>query len=252
VQNSALATALDPQETQELERPQPPQARPRIVTPQARPSERRNDQPAFQASLFGPQEVGRIQDTPSRPARNTVAAPKTRRDKPVQRSLEFPEPDKLESHSTVQSSIYCNARVAPAPLRVAAVVFDFVYPAAAVGVFWAALYFTGQSGILAQMPLWLYPAILGLVTLLYRTLYCLGNTDSPGIRWAGLKLLDFDGRQPTRQQRVKRFTAGCISIVAAGLGVIWALLDEERLTWHDHMSGTFATIADQSLFIAHK
>jgi hypothetical protein len=29
-----------------------------------------------------------------------------------------------------------------------------------------------------------------------------------------------------------------------GLGMFWALMDEEGLTWHDHMSRTFPTVQD--------
>jgi uncharacterized RDD family membrane protein YckC len=250
VSKSALAPALDPDATQEIERPHPPQLGPRIVPtqPQPAPVEPRRE-PAYQASLFGPQEVSRFREAPVRPPK-PQAARKPQREKPAQRKFEFPEPERLQS--SAQSSIFCNAMVAPAPLRVAAVIFDFLYPAAGVGLFWAALHFSGQTAPLAQMPVWMYGAMLVLFTALYKTLYAFGNADTPGVRWAGLKLLDFDGRKPTREQRVKRLFSGGISIVAAGLGVIWALLDEEKLTWHDHMSGTFATIADQSLFIAHK
>jgi uncharacterized RDD family membrane protein YckC len=248
---SSLAPAFEPDATQELERPKAPQLGPQIVPQQTAPPVERRREPAYQASLFGPQEVRRVQDPPvvRQPKAAPPAAPKPKRQRPAQKSLEFPEPEKL---TTVQSSIYCNAMVAPAPLRVAAVIFDLLYPCAAVALFWSALHFSGEDVALAKMPVWMYGAILVLVTALYRLLYSMGNADTPGVRWAGLKLLDFDGRQPTRDQRLKRLFAGCISIVAAGLGVIWALLDEEKLTWHDHMSGTFATIADQSLFIAHR
>jgi len=80
-----------------------------------------------------------------------------------------------------------------------------------------------------------------VISLFYRVLYCLGNGDTPGTRWAGLRLLDFDGRIPSRQQRFQRLAGGCVGVVAAGLGLLWALFDEERLTWHDHMSQTFPT-----------
>jgi hypothetical protein len=32
-----------------------------------------------------------------------------------------------------------------------------------------------------------------------------------------------------------------VSFIAAGIGLLWALVDEERLTWHDYMSKTFPT-----------
>ena len=50
-----------------------------------------------------------------------------------------------------------------------------------------------------------------------------------------------DGRNPNREQRVYRMAAGCLSVMAAGLGLMWALVDEESLTWHDHISKTFPT-----------
>jgi len=253
--NSSLAAVYEP-DAQEMESPQPqPQLGPRVVPPQPQksPGEPRK-QPIYQASLFGPQEVAVVREAPAprtRPVSASGSAAKPTRERPSQRSLEFPDPDKAQPCS-VQSSIYCNAMVAPAPLRVAAVVCDLFFPAVATGLFWGALQYSGQDIPLMDLPLWMYAAIVLLVTALYKTLFCLGNNDTPGVRWAGLKLLDFDGRRPTREQRVKRLFAGAISIVAAGLGVIWAVLDEEKLTWHDHMSKTFATIADQSLFAAHR
>jgi hypothetical protein len=37
---------------------------------------------------------------------------------------------------------------------------------------------------------------------------------------------------------------GLLSIAAAGLGLIWALTDEERLTWHDMATQTFLTTGE--------
>ena len=33
----------------------------------------------------------------------------------------------------------------------------------------------------------------------------------------------------------------CLSFCAGGVGLLWALADEEKLAWHDHMSKTFPT-----------
>jgi uncharacterized RDD family membrane protein YckC len=56
-----------------------------------------------------------------------------------------------------------------------------------------------------------------------------------------LRLLNFDGRPPTREQRMLRLGASFLSVLSAGLGLLWALVDEESLTWHDHISQTFPT-----------
>jgi hypothetical protein len=53
--------------------------------------------------------------------------------------------------------------------------------------------------------------------------------------------VDFDGRRPDREQRGVRQVAGLLSLLSAGLGLVWALVDEEKLTWHDHISKTFPT-----------
>ena len=41
--------------------------------------------------------------------------------------------------------------------------------------------------------------------------------------------------------RIVRQFAGILSLASAGVGLLWALVDEESLTWHDHISKTFPT-----------
>ena len=41
--------------------------------------------------------------------------------------------------------------------------------------------------------------------------------------------------------RLFRVGAAGLSVLAAGLGILWALVDEESLTWHDHISKTYPT-----------
>ena len=83
--------------------------------------------------------------------------------------------------------------------------------------------------------------IVTAVTFTYRLLWCLGNGDTPGMHFAGLRLVNFDGKMPDRDQRLLRLGASVLSTAAAGLGLVWALVDEEHLTWHDHISKTFPT-----------
>jgi uncharacterized RDD family membrane protein YckC len=59
----------------------------------------------------------------------------------------------------------------------------------------------------------------------------------------GLRLVDFYGNPPSRALRYQRALASFISFLAAGIGLIWALVDEDALTWHDHMSSTFPTMS---------
>jgi len=85
-------------------------------------------------------------------------------------------------------------------------------------------------------------ALMGIVSAFYHLLWCLAEGDSPGMQLAGLQLVDFDGRRPNRHQRVIRRCASLLSVCAAGVGLVWALVDDEHLTWHDHISKTFPTL----------
>ena len=87
----------------------------------------------------------------------------------------------------------------------------------------------------------LLAAVTFVVTAFYKLLFSMANGDTPGMRWARLTLVNFDGQRPTRAQRLRRLVSAFLSFFAAGLGLLWALVDEETLTWHDHISSTFPT-----------
>ncbi len=82
------------------------------------------------------------------------------------------------------------------------------------------------------------------IPLFYKILWTFAGVDTIGMQAAGLKLVDFDGNAPSHGRRYQRLAGGIISLLAAGVGLIWAFFDEDRLTWHDHMSNTFPTISD--------
>ena len=54
-----------------------------------------------------------------------------------------------------------------------------------------------------------------------------------------------DGSAPSTWQRWKRLFAALVSLAAGGAGFLWVLFDEERLGWHDQVSGTFPTPSTQ-------
>jgi uncharacterized RDD family membrane protein YckC len=112
-----------------------------------------------------------------------------------------------------------------------------------LGVFQIALTAFHITGVvmLTKQTIPFFAGIAAVFGLLYKILWCLSDSDSPGMRWAQLRLVNFDGMKPDREQRLFRVAAGCLSFMAAGLGVMWALVDEEALTWHDHISKTFPT-----------
>jgi uncharacterized RDD family membrane protein YckC len=110
-----------------------------------------------------------------------------------------------------------------------------------LGVFVATFRMAGAEFVLTKATIPYYVAAAILISLFYRALFCIANFDTPGACWTGLRVVDFDGRTPTRKQRWFRLLGGFVSAIAAGIGLLWAIVDEERLTWHDHISKTFPT-----------
>jgi len=139
------------------------------------------------------------------------------------------------------AGLRCDAMVAPVVQRATASVLDFAMVAIAEGLLLLALYMSPAADFISAKTL---PGItvFGLFLALgYKLMFALADTDSPGTRWTHLKVLNFDGAVPTRNERLARLAGGLLSTVASGLGLVWALVDEETLSWHDHMSKTFAS-----------
>jgi uncharacterized RDD family membrane protein YckC len=111
----------------------------------------------------------------------------------------------------------------------------------ALGLFGVILFACGADLSFTRESAPYFAVVIFCTAMFYRLLWCFGNGDSPGMRFAGLRLVDFDGRSPDRHQRLRRQFASLLSALSAGLGLAWALVDEENLTWHDHISKTFPT-----------
>jgi uncharacterized RDD family membrane protein YckC len=87
-------------------------------------------------------------------------------------------------------------------------------------------------------------AVFALVSLLYGLIWAIAGRETPGMRMTDLQLITFDGFEVDARTRVLRFASAWLSFCAGGLGVLWAVADEENLTWHDHISRTFPTIRE--------
>ncbi len=142
-----------------------------------------------------------------------------------------------------QSHIICDAPVAPAMMRLEAALIDasIMLMPVIIGLV-VFLYEGGQINLnKSTAPSW--AAVLFTVPILYKLLWSWAGRDSIGLSKMGLRLVDFDGNPPSRERRYQRSLASFISFLAAGIGLVWALVDEDALTWHDHMSSTFPTIS---------
>lgn len=138
-------------------------------------------------------------------------------------------------------TIDCDAPVAAPTHRMVAAAVDGSLILVGLAVFLAIFFASGGQVAMDRQALSFILGVTAVIALFYRALWCLANGDSPGMRFAGLRLVDFDGRRPNREQRGIRQVANLLSLLSAGLGLVWALVDEENLTWHDHISKTFPT-----------
>jgi uncharacterized RDD family membrane protein YckC len=193
-------------------------------------------------------EKSPVRRVPARPS-----APRSRRSAASQQALEFHEAPEGPLggrliDSTLQPAlqvelIYCDAPVASPAHRAVAAAVDLSMVLIGIGLFLGVFCLSGGEVALNRHTV---PLLLGLgavIALFYRFLWCIANGDTPGMRFAGLRLVDFDGRKPDREKRGLRQIAGVLSFLSAGLGLVWAFVDEEKLAWHDHISKTFPTIS---------
>jgi uncharacterized RDD family membrane protein YckC len=147
--------------------------------------------------------------------------------------------------SLPQSDIICDAPVAPPLLRLQAALIDGALMVLACLIPLGIYRYSGGTFGLDRRESLVLSAALMTVPLFYQILWAVAGRDSIGMRAAGLELIDFDGNPPSLERRWYRFAGGWISRLAAGIGLIWSLVDQDGLAWHDHISGTFPTIRQQ-------
>jgi uncharacterized RDD family membrane protein YckC len=169
---------------------------------------------------------------PPRPSRPRTA----RRVHADQQALDFGSP---RVRTALEAVIYCDAPVAAPVHRALALALDTSIILMALSVFVVTFQLAGGQVILNAHTVPLFAGIFVVFAFFYHFLFAIGNGDTPGMCWTQLRLLNFDGQRPDRDQRCYRLAAKCLSFLAAGLGVLWALVDEEKLSWHDHISRTF-------------
>jgi len=152
--------------------------------------------------------------------------------------------------TTVEAQIYCDAEVAAPMHRTVAAFLDSAMIAIGCGIFVGIFQVFGGAVRVDKFDLAMLSSALILITLFYGFLFAFSGRETAGQSWAELRLINFDGLPPDRPSRFLRFLGCWLSFCACGIGLLWSLLDEENLTWHDHMSKTFPTMreVDSSLF----
>ena len=209
---------------------------------------------AFQPSLFrdsfGPKVIPIPTLTPARDPRGEAgprrqprsATPRNnpRRVSDSQKTLDFDAglPDELDLQ--VEAVIVCDAPVALPTHRLIAATVDGSVVLIALGAFFGIFYLAGGELAFARENVPFFAGAAAALSLFYRALWVLASGDSPGMKFAGLRVVDFDGRRPSRKMRAVRQVASLLSFMSL-VGLVWALVDEENLAWQDHISKTFPT-----------
>ncbi len=119
--------------------------------------------------------------------------------------------------------------------------FDTVFLIASYAGF---LFLFGSLG--GQFSLGKYDAAVYAVTFFlfyvqYFSLFTSLNGSTPGMRMSGLRVVSFDGSEPSTGQLLWRSFGYLVSAGTLCLGFLWSLWDEDHLTWQDRISQTYVT-----------
>jgi uncharacterized RDD family membrane protein YckC len=163
---------------------------------------------------------------------------------PDYRPVEFvldPPPAREQAES---GPVTIEIQLAPMTRRVAGGLIDAAVLLFSAGVF--ALIFWRAGGHASTHPITLL--ILSLVVVFHVLVYFGAFTAiiaaTPGLLWMGIEVRSWAGGPPTLRQAIWRALGCLVSASAILLGFIWALFDNESLTWHDRMSETYLAPSD--------
>jgi uncharacterized RDD family membrane protein YckC len=262
--NTALALSMDPNATQDFVPAHAAGAAsqtPLFPTSEFKAGElkaaelRMSDQKVIPFDQLQRQVTGRIalpsqpavSAAPAQPQRPQARKISDRNGAAQQASLDFVQtavapPRTLKTD--VPAQIYCDLPVAAPVHRLIAGGLDAAMVLIAFGLFVLAAHFMGGAfgeGKLLWMTL---GGAFTLIALFYGLLWTLARRETAGMTWTGLQVITFDGQPVDAGARFVRFFAVMLSFCSGGLGLIWAIADEENLTWHDHISKTFPTLRE--------
>jgi uncharacterized RDD family membrane protein YckC len=142
--------------------------------------------------------------------------------------------------SAVEAVMFCEFPVATPLHRALAAALDLSIVVLAFGFLLLIFWLCGGSISFSKASLTFLGCVFLVIGFLYGLWFALAGADTPGMTWTQLRITTFDGLPPNRKQRIGRFVGACISRLTL-LGLLWALADEESLSWHDHLSRTFPT-----------
>ena len=169
-----------------------------------------------------------------------VAAEETVSDAPVWQGMLLDVPvDRLVVREREAAVATGPMDIAPVSRRVMAAMVDgCCIGAALIGFATVASYISGPGLREMSKPMLGATVVFtfAIAALLYQLLFFSLNEATPGMRYARIGFCTFADMNPTRKQMRRRVLAQMLAVGPLGLGLLWVLLDDDRLGWHDRIS----------------
>jgi uncharacterized RDD family membrane protein YckC len=96
----------------------------------------------------------------------------------------------------------------------------------------------GGQFTLSKLTAAVYATTFAIVYLQYFALFTIFGGTTPGMMMRGLQVVSFSGESPTPRQMLLRSAGYMLSAGTFFMGFLWAMWDEDELTWHDRLSRT--------------
>ena len=141
----------------------------------------------------------------------------------------------LEAQLQLDQQVYA----APVPRRVLSATIDALCVGAGLAGFSTVVVkIAGEALRAAPRPLLggAVAATFVLFAVIYQLLFFTLNDATPGMRATRLAFCTFRETNPTRKAIRRRLVSTALAACPLGLGLVWMLLDGDRLGWHDRMS----------------
>jgi uncharacterized RDD family membrane protein YckC len=101
----------------------------------------------------------------------------------------------------------------------------------------------GGQFTLSKLSAAVYATTFAIVYLQYFALFTIFGGTTPGMMMRSLQVVSFSGEPPTPRQMLLRSVGYMLSAGTFFLGFLWAMWDEDELTWHDRLSHTHLSAA---------
>jgi uncharacterized RDD family membrane protein YckC len=141
----------------------------------------------------------------------------------------------LEAQLQLDQQFYA----APVSRRVLSATIDALCVGAGLAAFSAVVVKIAGEALWATPKPLLGGAAVGtfaLFAVIYQLLFFTLNDATPGMRAARVAFCTFRENNPTRKAIRRRLISTALAACPLGLGLVWMLLDGDRLGWHDRIS----------------